>query len=116
MRAFEIKNVVSVFQVSDMDRALSWYQKWLGEPDVIPMEGVAEYALSESAWLQLSVEEKDKVEGSSIVIGVEDIHKCHEALEKVGIEVGEIIDYEVVLVFDIQDVDGNRIAFAQEVE
>lgn len=50
------------------------------------------------------------------MIGVGDIRKCHEALEKAGIEVGEIIDYEVVLLFDIQDIDGNRITFAQEVE
>lgn len=116
MKAFEMKSLVSVFQVSDLDCALSWYRKWLGEPDVISMEGVAEYALSENAWLQLSAEEKDRVGSSGIVIGVEDVKNCKTILEQKGIEAGEIIDYEVVLVFDIQDVDGNRITFAQEVE
>ena len=114
MKLIDVKTIVSVFQVSDIEKSLSWYKKWLGEPDVVPMEGVAEYELNKDVWLQLSYEGTEKIEKSSIIIGIEDIKSCKQKLEDNGIETGEIQDYEVVLVFDIHDPDGNRISFAQE--
>lgn len=115
MRRIKTKNLVSVFQVSDIEQSLKWYKKWLGEPDVIPMEGVAEYQISPNAWLQLSCDEENKQENSAIVLGVEDINMTKRTLEECGVETGEIVDYEVVLIFDIFDVDGNKITLAQEV-
>ena len=115
MSKIEIKNLVSVFQVSDIEKSLDWYKKWLGEPDVIPMEGTAEYQIGSNAWLQLSCDEEKEQEKSTIVLGVEDINKTKRTLEECGIETGEIIDYEVVFIFDIFDIDGNKITLAQEV-
>ena len=46
MKLIDVKTIISVFQVSDIEKSLSWYKKWLGEPDVVPMEGVAEYELN----------------------------------------------------------------------
>ena len=114
MKLIDIKSIVSVFQVSDIEKSLLWYKKWLGEPDVVPMEGVAEYELNKDVWLQLSYEGTEKIEKSSIIIGIEDIKSCKQILGDNGIETGEIQDYEVVLVFDIHDPDGNRISFVQE--
>ena len=114
MKLIDVKTIVSVFQVSDIEKSLFWYKKWLGEPDVVPMEGVAEYELNKNVWLQLSYEGTEKIEKSSIIIGIEDIESCKQILGDNGIETGEIQDYEVVLVFDIHDPDGNRISFAQE--
>lgn len=114
MKLIDVKTIVSVFQVSDIEKSLPWYKKWLGEPDVVPMEGVAEYQLNKDVWLQLSYEGTEKIEKSSIIIGIEDIKSCKQILGDNGIETGEIQDYEVVLVFDIHDPDGNRISFAQE--
>ena len=114
MKLIDVKTIVSVFQVSDIEKSLSWYKKWLGEPDVVPMEGVAEYELNKDVWLQLSYEGTDKIQKSSIIIGIEDIKSCKQILGDNGIETGEIQDYEVVLVFDIYDPDGNRISFVQE--
>lgn len=37
MKLIDVKSIVSVFQVSDIEKSLLWYKKWLGEPDVIPM-------------------------------------------------------------------------------
>lgn len=62
MRKIEIKSLVSVFKVLNIEQSVAWYTKWLGEPDVIPMNGVAEYQLSPNSWLQLSYEEKDSIE------------------------------------------------------
>lgn len=118
MRKIEIKSLVSVFKVSNIEQSIAWYKNWLGEPDVIPMDGVAEYQLSSNSWLQLSCEEKDSIETSSIVVGVEDINQTKKTLDECGIKTSEIIDYEVVLVFDVFDVfdiDGNKITFAKEV-
>ena len=114
MKLIDVKTIVSVFQVSDIEKSLPWYKKWLGEPDVVPMEGVAEYQLNKDVWLQLSYEGTEKIEKSSIIIGIEDIKSCKQILGDNGIETGEIQDYEVVLVFDIYDPDGNRISFVQE--
>lgn len=114
MKLIDIKSIVSVFQVSDIEKSLLWYKKWLGEPDVVPMEGVAEYELNKETWLQLSYEGNEKIEKSAIIIGIEDIKSCKEILGNNGIKTGEIQDYEVVLVFDIHDPDGNRISFVQE--
>lgn len=115
MRRIKVNSLVSVFQVSDIEQSLEWYKKWLGEPDVIPMEGIAEYELSPNAWLQLSCDEENSQEKSAIVLGVEDIAMAKRTLEECGIETGEIIDYEVVLMFDIFDIDGNKITIVQEV-
>ena len=114
MKLINVKSVVSVFQVSDIEKSLSWYKKWLGEPDVVPMERVAEYELNKDVWLQLSYEGTEKIEKSSIIIGIEDIKSCKKTFGNNGIETGEIQDYEIVLVFDIHDPDGNRISFVQE--
>lgn len=115
MSRVEITSLISVFQVSDLEKSLDWYKKWLGEPDVIPMEGTAEYQLHANAWLQLSCEEDNHKETGAIVLGVEDINLTKNTLETNGIETGEIMDYEVVLVLDILDFDGNKITFAQEI-
>ena len=76
MKLIDVKTIVSVFQVSDIEKSLSWYKKWLGEHDVVPMEGVAEYELNKDVWLQLSYEGTEKIEKSSIIIGIEDIKSC----------------------------------------
>ena len=115
MRKIEIKSLVSVFKVSNIEQSVAWYKKWLGEPDVISMNGVAEYQLSSNSWIQLSCEEKGSIEKNSIVVGVEDINQTKKTLDECGIKTSEIIDYEVVLVLDVFDIDGNKITFAKEV-
>ncbi len=112
MKRIKMRSLISVFQVSDINKSIEWYKKWLGEPDVIPMEGVAEYEITPGSWLQLS--ETEKVVNSGVVIGVDDVKESKRNLDNVGIQTGEIVDYEVVYVFDIFDVDNNQISFAQE--
>lgn len=115
MKKIAMKSLISVFQVSDINQSLNWYKKWLGEPDVIPMEGMAEYQIAPNAWLQLSYDDSNNKKTSTIVIGVEDIHLTQKTLQDNDIKTSEIIDYEVILVVDTFDPDGNQITFAQEV-
>lgn len=107
-------NLVSVFAVSDFEKSLAWYRAWLGEPDVVPMEGVAEYQIADGAWLQLSSDDISLAGKGVIALGVEDAKGYRQELLDAGVMVGELMDYEVVLTFDITDPDGNRISFAQE--
>ncbi len=116
MKRIKATSLVAVFQVKDIEASIAWYKKWLGEPDIIPMENTAEYKIGESAWLQLSAEEFDKAGSGAVVIGVDDVKQCKKVLDEQGIETGDIMDYEVVLVLDIYDIDGNQISFAQEME
>lgn len=107
-------SVVSVFEVSDIKAAIAWYAKQLGQPDTIPMENTVEYKLTDAAWLQLTVEDSPEPSKGSLILGIEDAQAYRSELIACGIEVGEVIDWGVVLVFDIHDPDGNRISFAQE--
>ena len=107
-------SLISVFAVSDLEKALAWYRTWLGEPDVVPMEGVAEYQVAEGAWLQLSNDDASLAGKGMMVLGVEDAKSYRQELIDAGVAVGELMDYEVVLTFDIADPDGNLISFAQE--
>ena len=112
MRKLNIKSFVAVFQVKDIRKSIEWYKKWLGEPDIIPMEGTAEYELTSGTWLQLS--ESENVVSSSVILGIEDIKKCKQDLDSLGIKTGDIADYEVVYVFDVFDIDNTQISFVQE--
>lgn len=114
MNKIEFKSIVTVFVVKNLEKSLEWYKKWLGSPDNIPMENVAEYEIKKDVWLQLSEEAKNNC-ASSIILGVENIKDVKNDLEKCGIVTGDIFDYEVILVFDIYDLDDNRISFVQEI-
>ena len=91
MKLFEMTSLVSVVPVSNYEKALAWYSKWLGELDA-------------------SNELPDK---ANLVIGVNDVLACRNALLAAGVDATEIIDYEVVKACDVFDPDGNRISFAQ---
>lgn len=111
MKLFPTNNLVSVINVSNYNSSLAWYQKWLGEPNEIPMEGVAEWRIADNAWLQLSLGEP--VGNATVVIGVDDVSDCRNKLIAVGIEAGEIVDWDVVLVCDLTDLEGNSISLVQ---
>ena len=76
------------------------------------MEGIAEYQVTETAWLQLTQEEGNP---ASLILSVDDINKVREDLVNKGLEPSDIMDWEVVLTCQIEDPDGHTISFAQEV-
>lgn len=47
------------------------------------------------------------------IVSVDNLAVCYAALLKVGVTVGEIQDWEVVLSCDLHDPDGNKISLAQ---
>ncbi|MDO1508856.1 MULTISPECIES: VOC family protein [unclassified Neisseria] len=111
MKLFKTNDLISVINVADYETALAWYQTWLGEPDEVPMESTAEWRIADHAWLQLTGAEAGGK--AAVVIGVDDVAACREALIRAGIEAGEIVDWEVVLACDVADPEGNGISFVQ---
>jgi hypothetical protein len=67
-----INSVIAVVPVKDHDTAVEWYKKLLGrDADVVPMEDVAEWQLTENAWLQVTTD-PDRAGKTTVIIGVND--------------------------------------------
>lgn len=99
--------------VRELDTALPWYRSLLGDPDLTPMEGVAEWKIAENAWVQVS-EESERAGGSNVILQVNDIEAARREVDEKGITTGEIADYGFVRVLDLSDPDGNRVALVQD--
>ena len=111
-----INSIISVIPVTDFDFALQWYIKLFGrEPDVLPMEGIAEWQLVENAWIQVCVD-PERAGGTTVVVGVDDIESKYQTLFKATFSVGEIVEYpEVIKMFEILDPAGNKISFVEDI-
>jgi hypothetical protein len=111
-----INSVIAVVPVEDQDTAVRWYKKLLGrDADIIPAEGVAEWQLAENAWIQVT-SDPERAGSTTVVIGVNNIEMQHSACVDANIPIGEIIEYpEVIKMTEVVDLDGNKIAFVQDV-
>jgi catechol 2,3-dioxygenase-like lactoylglutathione lyase family enzyme len=113
----EAKAVTVGVPVRDLERAIEWYRAafGLGEPDLVPMEGLAEYDLG-AFWLQLAAApERAGREGLTVNISVADARGLRDDLAGKGLEVSELQRFEgVVEFFALTDLDGNTIGFVTE--
>lgn len=110
MRLFKTSSLISVIPAADFAASRQWYERFLGEPDETPMDGMAEWLIADSAWLQLDSSASGQ---TAVIIGVEDVAACREALLQAGIAAADIADYGFVQVCDTQDPHGNRVSFVQ---
>jgi predicted enzyme related to lactoylglutathione lyase len=103
--------------VRDLEQAVEWYRSAfeLAEPDLRPLDGLAEFDLG-SFWLQLAhAPELAGTEGISVNISVEDATAERGRLAALGIDVSEVQRFEgVVEFFQVTDPDGNGIGFVTE--
>lgn len=108
-------NVVAVVPVKDHAVALAWYRRWIGrDADVVPMEGVAEWQIAGSGWLQVALD-PEHAGGTSVVVGVRDVDVQRAACIEVGVQVGDVQDYGFIKLVEAVDPDGNKVVFVQEV-
>lgn len=115
MSLFKTTSLISVVHVSDFERALAWYHRWLGQPDEVPMEGMAEWQVMPNAWLQLDSSAPEKAGQSAFVVVVDDIHAARTTLQGAGLVMDEVADYDCAKTCDTCDPDGNRVSFVQVV-
>ncbi|MGH3674900.1 MAG: VOC family protein [Mycobacterium sp.] len=110
-----VLDIAAVVAARDFAAARSWYRRVLGrEPDLEPIDGVAEWQITDTSWLQL-VTDPDRAGKSMVRFGVGDLAAHVEMLNDAGIATGEpVVIADMVVVVDVADPDGNEVSFVQE--
>ncbi len=113
--AGKLNDVAAVVAVRDYAAARSWYGRLIGRaPDLEPIDGVAEWQIAETAWLQV-IEDRDRAGRSAVRFGVDDLAAQVAALTGDGITVGEpVVIAGLVEVVDVADPDGNEVSFVAD--
>ncbi|MFV9636769.1 VOC family protein [Mycobacterium neumannii] len=108
-------DVAAVVATGDFAAALSWYYQLMGRgPDLEPIEGVAEWQIAATAWLQL-IEDHTRAGRSAVRIGVDDLDAQIAELRQLDIDTGEVVVIaDLVKVVDVVDPDGNEVSFVQD--
>ncbi|WP_433872682.1 VOC family protein [Saccharopolyspora sp. CA-218241] len=108
-------SVCAVVSVVDFQSAQTWYSTLFGRaPDLVPVDGVAEWKLAENAWLQLG-EDPERAGKSTVVIGVRDLAEQLEAVRAAGFAPGEIETIPgLIRMSTILDPEGNAVNFFEE--
>jgi len=114
MAIVNFDSLIAVVPVTNQVAAVTWYKKLLGkDPDVVPVEGVAEWQLSEKAWLQVTTD-PDRAGSATVIVVVGDIDAQRTACAESDISLGEVVEYpDVVKTADAFDPDRNKVTFVQ---
>lgn len=103
--------------VRDLDQAVSWYRAalGLGEPDLVPAEGLVEFDLG-AVWLQLALApDRAGVRGIGVNISVADVRVLQMQLRVAGLKVSDVQRFEGAVDFcELIDLDGNAIGLVTE--
>lgn len=113
--AGKFNDVAAVVATADIVAARSWYCEVMGRgPDLEPIDGVAEWQITATAWLQL-MEDHTRAGRSAVRIGVDDLDAQITELARLGIDTGEVVVIaDLVKVVDVVDPDGNEVSFVQD--
>ncbi len=109
-----VNDICAVVATRNYAAARAWYSRILGgDPILEPVEGVAEWRINDTAWLQL-LEDADRAGKSAVRFGVTDLDAQIAALNDAGITTGEVIVIaDMVRIVDIADPDGNEVSFVE---
>ena len=116
MSTQNINSVISVIPVKHFDDALDWYKRLFGrDPDIVPMEGIAEWQLVENAWIQVGTD-PDRAGTTTVVVGVHDVEAQRKTCLDANLSIGEVEEYpEIIKMAEIIDLEGNKISFVQDI-
>jgi hypothetical protein len=114
--AQKLNDVAAVVAARDYSAARAWYCRLLGrEPDLEPIDGVGEWQITDTAWLQI-VEDPERAGRSAVRFGVDDLDAHIAELQADGISTGEVTGVAgMVKIVDIRDSDGNEVSFVEEI-
>lgn len=109
-----MSKVLAVSPVSDFDAAVDWYERLLGRPpDARPMGGLADWHLTDSAWIQL-FQNVERAGGTLLNLAVDDLDEQLAELATRGITGGEISSTDKgARLSTVTDPDGNRITLIE---
>jgi hypothetical protein len=108
-----ITSVLAVVPVASFDAALAWYERLLGRPaDVLPMEGLAEWHISESGGVQV-LHDAGHAGNALLTLTVDDLDALVADLADGNFPVGEVTIGEMARFVAIADAEGNTITFAE---
>jgi glyoxylase I family protein len=107
-----IDHVLAVVPVADIDTARDWYERLLGRtPDNHPMEGLAEWRVTDTGWLQVW-EDPDRAGTALLNFAVDDLAVHLDDLASRGLSPGEVQTVNKgVQLTAVTDPDGNTITF-----
>ncbi|MPZ97515.1 MAG: VOC family protein [Propionibacteriales bacterium] len=107
-----ITHVLAVVPVAEFDTAREWYERLLGRPaDNRPMEGLAEWRVTETGWLQVSVDAR-RAGTASVNFAVDDLDKHVADVRQRGLSPDDIVEVSNnVRLAEIRDPEGNTITF-----
>ncbi|WP_329193090.1 MULTISPECIES: VOC family protein [unclassified Streptomyces] len=107
-------HVLAVAPVSDFESAVLWYERLMGRPaDARPMDGLADWHVSPSAWVQ--VFRSPEHAGTTLLnLVVDDLDQALDELAGRGIAAGEVQPgAEKVRFAAVHDPDGNRVTLVE---
>jgi glyoxylase I family protein len=85
-----LNHVLAVVPVADIDTARDWYEHLLGRtPDNHPMEGLAEWRVTDTGWLQVW-EDPDRAGTALLNFAVDDLAAHLDELASRGFSPGEV--------------------------
>jgi predicted enzyme related to lactoylglutathione lyase len=111
-----IKSVVTVISVKNYEASVAWYSKlFKRQPDLVPIDGVAEWELVNNAWIQVAAD-SDRAGHASVVLVVDSIQKAHQECTDLALPISEVTEYPgVVRIAEIVDPEGNKVAFVEDI-
>ena len=111
-----INSMISVIPVKNFQQSLTWYKKLIGrDPDIVPMEGIAEWLIVENAWIQVTID-PDRAGNTTLVICVNDLEAQCKTFSASNLPIGKIEEYpEIIKMAEIIDPEGNKISFLQDI-
>jgi hypothetical protein len=112
----KFNDIAAVVATRDYVTARSWYSRLIGrDPDLEPIDGVAEWQIAATAWLQL-VEDPERAGRSAVRFGVGNLDAQIAELNDAGIATGEpLVIADLVKIVDIADPDGNEVSFVADI-
>ena len=107
-----IDHVLAVVPTADFETACGWYERLLGRgPDNRPMDGLAEWRVTDTGWLQVS-HDADRAGSGLLNLAVDDLASHLDGLISRGLTPGEVTTVtKGVQLSALRDPDGNTITF-----
>ena len=101
--------------VADLDAASAWYELLLGRgPDDRPMDGLLEWQVTGSGWLQVFVD-PERAGRSTMTLGVADLDEFADALAARGLELtSRMATSRGQRLGSLADPAGNLVTVAEE--